>query len=316
MANYTFHANGPGSFNWNLDGNNQDDNASLIISPSFSGIIAIQSLWGDGESERVSLELPQGWSVVRTLNNQLAPLNGESAYYDRAYDVINDHGSIVGTMSIRDNTPGSIPTTYTCFAAGTLIATPMGEIIVENLRVNDVVTTLEYGPLPVAWITSSQIGSGFLSLPDQALPVRIELDDLQGHDPLDVSPQHCILMMDKTNGHRCYVRAKHLAEETDLATFQWGRKHIEYVHVLLSRHATLISNKIPSESFYPGQFSQCSLSAASLTTLYSTLPELKDKPVEEAYGLPAATIKRRGEVRKLAASGKLEFVKHYVHDAA
>lgn len=316
MANYTFHANGPGSFNWNLNGNNQDDYANLIISPSFSGTIAIHSLWGDGESERVSLELPQGWSVVRTLNNQLAPVNGESAYYDRAYNVIDDQGSVVGTMSIRDNTPGSIPITYTCFAAGTLITTPKGDVSVERLRVDDVVTTLEYGSLPVAWITSSQVGNGSHALPDKALPVRIGSGNLPDEEPLIVSPQHCILMLDKTNGVQCYVRAKHLAEETNLASFDWGRKQIEYVHVLLSRHATMISNNIPSESFYPGKLAQGSLSATNLATLYSTLPALKNSPVEEAYGPTAASVKKRREVKKLAAAGKLELIEPFGIKAA
>jgi len=78
----------------------------------------------------------------------------------------------------------------------------------------------------------------------------------------------------------------------------------------------MISNNIPSESFYPGKLAQGSLSATNLATLYSTLPALKNSPVEEAYGPTAASVKKRREVKKLAAAGKLELIEPFGIKAA
>ena len=115
-------------------------------------------------------------------------------------------------------------------------------------------------------------------------------------------------MMDKANGQSCYVRAKHLAQETQFASFAHERKHIEYVHVLLPQHATLISDDVPSESFYPGPNALENLSETARESLYSVLPRLKYTLVRYAYGDTARPVKKRKEVRELIAAGNLEIL--------
>ncbi|MFD1159023.1 Hint domain-containing protein [Roseovarius aestuarii] len=188
-----------------------------------------------------------------------------------------------------------------CFTSGTQIATPWGKIAVEELREGDLVTTLEYGPLPVRWIASSDLGEGTAPLPENVMPVRLKPGSLGNRRPLIVSPQHCILMKDEQSGEPVYVRAKHLAEETRLASFARGRKQVTYVHVLLDKHATLISNEIPSESFYPGPMALEMLSLYSRMNLYAAFPELISGPCEKAYGARAARVLTRKELRKTVA---------------
>ncbi|GLO68656.1 hypothetical protein MACH17_01730 [Phaeobacter inhibens] len=192
-----------------------------------------------------------------------------------------------------------------CFTAGTQIATPTGEIAVESLRAGDLVTTLEHGPKPVRWIASSDLGDGIAPLPKNMIPVRIKPETMGNRLPLLVSPQHCILMTDEKEVRNIYVRAKHLAEETRLASYASGRKRVTYVHVLLDQHATLVSNDIPSESFYPGTMALEMLSAYNRVKLHALVPGLTFMPVEDVYGPRAAAVLKRSDLRKMTSAGKL-----------
>ncbi|WP_299923787.1 Hint domain-containing protein [uncultured Pelagimonas sp.] len=189
-----------------------------------------------------------------------------------------------------------------CFTAGTQIATPKGRIAVEDLRIGDLVSTLEHGSRPVRWIASSVIGDRNAPLPENVTPVRIKPGALGNRRALIVSPQHCILLNDRQKGRNVYVRAKHLAQETRLASFARGRWQVTYVHVLLEQHASLISNNIPSESFYPSPMALEMLSPFNRMKLYALIPGLLHNPVEDAYGPRAATVLTRKELRSMAAN--------------
>ncbi|MGJ5620168.1 Hint domain-containing protein [Sulfitobacter sp. MF3-043] len=192
-----------------------------------------------------------------------------------------------------------------CFTAGTMIRTPTGEIAIEDLRPGDMVTTLEHGDQPVRWTACSEVAVEKAPLPDGVLPVRIKPGVMGNRRALLVSPQHCILLRIDDTSTPFYVRAKHLAEESHLASFARGRRCVTYAHVLLDQHATLISNDIPSESFYPGPMALKTMSALNRMTLFALLPDLAAKPVENAYGARALPILKRREVRKLIAESLL-----------
>ncbi|MFV1664481.1 Hint domain-containing protein, partial [Phaeobacter sp. JH18-10] len=192
-----------------------------------------------------------------------------------------------------------------CFTAGTMIATPDGETPVEELALGDMVTTLEYGPMPIRWAARSDISYQNALLPEQYVPVRIKPNILGNPRALVVSSQHCILMTNHDASRTFYVRAKHLAEETSLASFARRRNTVSYVHILLDQHATLISNNIPSESFYPGPYAVETLSAINRLRLFALIPDLASQPVAKAYGARAAPILTRSELRKRVANGTL-----------
>lgn len=123
--------------------------------------------------------------------------------------------------------------------------------------------------------------------------------------PLIVSPQHCILMMNDMTGEAIYVRSKLLAEETSLASYAKRRRQISYVHVLLDQHATLISNDVPSESFYPGEVALKMIGDQSCEALFSLFPRLRSQSAEEAYGPHAARVIGRHELQSLVQEQKL-----------
>ncbi|MFV1822633.1 Hint domain-containing protein, partial [Phaeobacter sp. JH18-12] len=186
-----------------------------------------------------------------------------------------------------------------CFTPGTMIATPSGETKIETLKPGDLVTTLEYGPMPIRWLALSEVAVKTASLPQNLTPVRIRPGVLGNARALVVSPQHCVLLTDQLTNASYYVRAKHLAEETTLASFARGRQSVTYIHLMLDKHATLISNDIPSESFYPGPMAMKMMSAVTRLELYALLPELDQMPVEQAYGARAATVLSRNELQIL-----------------
>jgi hypothetical protein len=192
-----------------------------------------------------------------------------------------------------------------CFTAGTMILTPTGERPIEGLRVGDLVTTVDDGPQPIRWVSSTALGDGTSDLPGNVMPVRIKPGALGNIRPLIVSPQHCIQMQDVQTGQTAYVRAKHLAEETKLASYARGRKQVTYFHLLMDRHQTLVSNEIPSESFYPGPFAMEMLSAMNRLQLYVLIPGLAQTGVESAYGPRAEHVLRRRDLRKWFTDGKL-----------
>ncbi|MGB5868620.1 MAG: Hint domain-containing protein, partial [Albidovulum sp.] len=192
-----------------------------------------------------------------------------------------------------------------CFTTGTMIATPNGETPVEELALGDMVTTLEHGPMPIRWAARSDISNQDAPLPEQYVPVRIKPGNLGNQRALVVSPQHCILMANHDTSGTYYVRARHLAEETSLASYARRRNTVSYVHVLLDQHATLISNNIPSESFYPGPYAVENLSVLNRMRLFALIPDLASQPVAKAYGARAAPILTRSELRKRVANGTL-----------
>ena len=68
---------------------------------------------------------------------------------------------------------------------------------------------------------------------------------------------------------------------------------------MLARHEVLISNGIPSESFYPGFEALRMLSPADRAALVAHCPRLADAPVEQAYGPRAKPVLRRAETLRL-----------------
>ncbi|MGB7241717.1 MAG: Hint domain-containing protein [Sulfitobacter sp.] len=187
---------------------------------------------------------------------------------------------------------------FVCFATGTLIATPDGDRKIEEIAPGDFVTTRDNGPQQVRWVAASAFGNGDRDLPKNLVPIRIKPGLLGNSRPLIVSQQHCIMMESLKNGETFFVRAKHLAEETTFASFAKGRKQITYCHLLTEQHEVLISNDMPSESFYPGPLALKLLGKTDRKRLLSLLPGLADTSAENAYGPPARPILSRKQLKK------------------
>lgn len=140
-----------------------------------------------------------------------------------------------------------------CFAEGTLIATPGGEIPVEELRIGDLALTVDHGPQPLVWTGATVQDWSRDHHADK--PILIKAGSLGPGIPirdLMVSPQHRMLLHGPDDPIGFFVSAKSLLGSPGVRQMS-GCRSVVYHHIMLEQHQVLISNGTPTESFYPGQ---------------------------------------------------------------
>ncbi len=137
-----------------------------------------------------------------------------------------------------------VTTDVPCFAAGTRLRTPSGEVPVEALRVGDPVLTQGGEALPVRWIGRRTLRPDAHPRPDFVRPVRILRDAIAPgvpHADLVVSPDHALLI------DGALVEARRLLNGATVRQEAWPR--VTYLHVELERHAILIAEGMAAESY-------------------------------------------------------------------
>lgn len=185
-------------------------------------------------------------------------------------------------------------TGVTCFAEGTMLATPKGAVKVEDLRPGDLLQTADHGLQPVLWIGRSALGWRDLAKQPNQRPILIRENAFGLHAPLLVSPQHCLMVQDALGRDR-FVRARHLAQ-TPLARVAHGQRGVCYYHVLCRSHEVLFAEGVPTESFYPGPQALAMMREETREGLYRARPELRNRPAEQAMGPRARPVMTRQEV--------------------
>jgi hypothetical protein len=134
-----------------------------------------------------------------------------------------------------------------CFAAGTLIRTPRGDVPVETVQAGDVVVTASGEQRPVKWIDHSDFNLRSHPNPRPMFPVRIAADAFGPGRPsqdLYVSSGHsiCIDLCGEV-----LIPAGLLVNGTTVAPVEV--EEISYWHVELDSHDILIANNLPAESY-------------------------------------------------------------------
>lgn len=137
-----------------------------------------------------------------------------------------------------------------CFLRGTHIDTPDGPRAIEDLRVGDMVLTLDAGPQPIRWIGRRRAGGQGADA-----PVRFAAGALGNRRVLMVSPQHRMLV----RGHLCelymgvpeaLVPALHLVDGDTIR--QVPCDAVEYFHFVLDSHQIVFAEGAETESFFLG----------------------------------------------------------------
>jgi hypothetical protein len=132
-----------------------------------------------------------------------------------------------------------------CFVIGTTIATPAGAIAVEALRAGDRVLTVNGDILPVVWTGHRHVDARAHPAPDAVLPIRIRRDAFGPGQPrrdLWVSPDHALLVDDMLIAARLLVNGVSIVRDETM-------RQPHYFHVELSRHAVLLAEGLPAESY-------------------------------------------------------------------
>ena len=138
--------------------------------------------------------------------------------------------------------------TVVCYAAGTLILMSDGEKPVEDIAAGDMVMTLvgeAQVPQPVSWIGERRISVAAHPRPELVAPVMIRRgafgEDLPRRDML-LSPDHCLFVNGKLIPAKLLINDMTIVQRRDVPV-------VHYFHVELERHAILLAEGLPAESY-------------------------------------------------------------------
>ncbi len=135
-----------------------------------------------------------------------------------------------------------------CYAAGTHIATPTGEAPVEALRPGDAVLVLagtRRVKRLVRWVGRMTVDLDRHPAPARAAPIRIRAHAIAEGVPrrdLLVSPDHALFL------HGVLAQAQAMANGATILR-EPPRGRLTYHHVELDRHALLLAEGLPAESY-------------------------------------------------------------------
>ncbi|ETD01673.1 Hint domain-containing protein [Rhodobacter capsulatus] len=215
------------------------------------------------------------------------PENGTVTFLD-------DHGNVTGSLTFR-NIEKVIPP---CFTPGTLIATPKGERLVEELREGDKILTRDNGIQEIRWIGRTDLTRAQLMATPHLKPVLIRAGSLGNGLPerdMLVSPNHRMLVANERTAlyfeeHEVLVAAKHLIDNR-------GVKPVEtlgtsYIHFMFDRHEVVLGNGAWTESFQPGDQSLQGLGHAQRAEILELFPELRSRDGLEGYGAARKILKK------------------------
>ncbi|WP_245965223.1 Hint domain-containing protein [Paenirhodobacter hankyongi] len=206
---------------------------------------------------------------------------------------LDDYGNVTGSMEFH-NIEQIVP----CFTPGTLVATPKGERLVEELQPGDKVITRDNGIQEIRWAGRRDLNRAELAVASHLKPVLIRAGALGNGLPerdMMVSPNHRMLVSSERTAlyfeeHEVLVAAKHLVDNI-------GIKPVEtlgtsYIHFMFDRHEVVLANGAWTESFQPGDQTLGGMGNAQRAEIYEIFPELQDSEGRKAYGAARKTLKR------------------------
>jgi collagen type I alpha len=144
-----------------------------------------------------------------------------------------------------DGATGSdVTVTATCYAAGTRILTPRGEVPIERLHRDDLVLTISGQTQPISWVGHRLVD--FQNHPNRqrVLPVRIAAHAFGPGRPkrdLLLSPDHAVFV------EGVLIPIRHLINGSNVTQVEW--QTITYYHIELPRHDVLLAEGMPAESY-------------------------------------------------------------------
>jgi hypothetical protein len=190
-----------------------------------------------------------------------------------------------------------------CFAGGTRILTPRGDVAIEALRVGDLVETSD-GPQVLQWIGTRQVSAAELAANDKLRPVRIGAGALGTGLPrrdLLVSRQHRMLTRARLAERmfdvpEALVAAIRLTELPGIA-LDSGSGPLSYYHLLFDTHRVVFAEGAPSESMLTGAEALAAVSPEARAELALMFPDM----VWGAASVPRAFVPKRARAKSYVA---------------
>ncbi|MGH1368913.1 MAG: Ig-like domain-containing protein, partial [Maritimibacter sp.] len=232
---------------------------------------------------RGSAPVGGGLKVTKDPDNEE---NGVVEFFD-------DEGNSTGTMEFY-NIEDVVP----CFTPGTLIATPKGERLVEELQMGDKVITRDNGIQEIRWIGAKPMDWKTLNSNEHLKPVLIRAGSLGNGLPerdMLVSPNHRILVAnDRTalyfDEREVLASAKHLVDNKTISTVDV--KDVTYIHFMFDHHEVVLSDGAWTESFQPGDYSLKGIGNSQRQELFELFPELETQEGIEDFSAARRVLKK------------------------
>jgi hypothetical protein len=170
-----------------------------------------------------------------------------------AVTLVDQVGNTLAALTFSGTIPGLRATTdaaggteiMACYAAGTRIATVAGPVPIERLRVGDRLLTPDGSPGAVIWIGHRRLDCRLHPDPELVWPVCIAAGALAPGLPardLLVSPDHGMWVDGALIPARLLVNHRSISRASTIGV-------VTYFHVELARHALILAEGVPAESY-------------------------------------------------------------------
>jgi len=207
-----------------------------------------------------------------------------------------------GVVVFDDNTTlpfSQIDHLIPCFTPGTMIATPRGEVLVENLQVGDRVLTRDNGIKTINWVGSKRLDYIALKKIPELRPISIKAGALGNNVPdrdMLVSPMHRMLVVSHIaqlhfNQSEVLVPAKYLLAVEGVEVAQTA--YVTYVHFMCETHEIVLADGLWSESFQPGDYSLKGLDNDQREEVFALFLLLSTKEGIKAYRAARPTLNKQ-----------------------
>ncbi len=230
--------------------------------------VQVTSVW---QNDTLTINVPGVGNVTYTgVTFYLA--SGPAVFTPTDGQVLQD-GTFVSSTFVNTSTQTPVGAFGpTCFTPGTLIETPDGPRLIEDLRVGDLITTMDDGAQPIRMVTRDQFRAS-----DDFAPIRFAVGAIGNDVPLVVSPQHRMLITGWQaelyfGEGEVLVAAKHLVNNDTVTRVCGGM--VEYIHLMFDHHQIVFGGGVPSESYYP-EHAMTAQDADVMVEILALFPDLK-----------------------------------------
>ncbi|MEM7520775.1 MAG: Hint domain-containing protein [Pseudomonadota bacterium] len=185
-----------------------------------------------------------------------------------------------------------------CFTTGAAIRTPHCDVLIDHLRVDDLVSTLDNGPQPIRWVGRTTFSPAALAQNPRLPPLLPSTGTLGAARDLLVSRQHGIL-----TGQDHHCRAIHLSHAIGKVRVARGKGSVTYVHLMFEARQIIFAEDVPAESFYPGPTGLRMMSQRDRDSLLRSVPDVHASTIRtdvvRAYGDTARTFVTKRNLRHI-----------------
>jgi hypothetical protein len=169
--------------------------------------------------------------------------SGSSILVTNTATSVTDTLTNIQTLQFADMSVAA--SSIACYAAGTLVATPGGEVAVEALRIGDLLVTAAGPARPVRWIGRRSYSGQFVARNPGVLPIRIGAGALNEGLPrrdLFVSPEHAMFVDEVLVPARLLVNGSSISQSG-------ATESVTYFHLEMESHDVILAEGAPSETF-------------------------------------------------------------------